>query len=236
MWKLLGLQISKGQMNIIHNSYFFFPLIYRMQQTEKTQVISTKQSYACKSLRGHTWEKQKLGWTELFHCLPCWGSSPNYNSQNPNASSGEGSLRPTTSKCSAFAPGKPEDIMPEVGITCGCTCKVLSFHLTTQLVPLFPPISGGEVWPASWTALFPGNPWHRVGAGKELRGCELHLCNLFLSLWWLLRPTPLPCTALLGTFLLLQPGTAAAQTLPCSPWPSPPRPCICRLFSSDYEQ
>lgn len=109
-----------------------------MQQTEKTQVISTKQSYACQSLRGHTWEKQKLGRTEPFHCVPCWGSSSIYNSQNPNAGSGKGSLRPTTSKCSAFAPGKPEDIMPEVGITCGCTCKMLIFHLSTQLVPLFP--------------------------------------------------------------------------------------------------
>lgn len=31
-WKLLGLQISKGQMNVIHSNYYYYFLIYRMPQ------------------------------------------------------------------------------------------------------------------------------------------------------------------------------------------------------------
>lgn len=33
MWKLLGLQISKGQMNVIHSNDFFFFFFFNLQDT-----------------------------------------------------------------------------------------------------------------------------------------------------------------------------------------------------------
>lgn len=107
--------------------------------------------------------------------------------------------------------------MPKVGIMRGCNCKTLSFHLSTHLVPLFPPISGGEESQASCTALFPGNPWHREGAGTGLRGSGLCFCDLPLFLPQWLRPTLLP---LMGTSLLGQAGTSSGSD------PAPPLPAI----------
>lgn len=48
--------------------------------------------------------------------------------------------KPTTTNHlgDAFSAWKPEDIMPKVGITWCCNCKMLSFHLSTYQVPLLP--------------------------------------------------------------------------------------------------
>lgn len=72
MWKLLGLQISKGQMNIIHGNafFFFFSLIYRMRQILKTQIASTKQLFTQLNKGAHQ-KKTEIGasWASPLHSL-----------------------------------------------------------------------------------------------------------------------------------------------------------------------
>jgi len=129
-------------MNIIHNNYFFFDLQDAADLENPNHLHKT--SYSCSSVRGYT--RKNRNWDKLGQStvLPA-GAPPTDNGLNPKADSGEGPPRLTTSaRAGALPAGKPEDAVPEAGLTQGCGCKELSFHLSTALAPFLPPASGGK--------------------------------------------------------------------------------------------